>query len=38
VQAALFESGRRSGNERPASALAMLSDRAERRLKLIQDA
>jgi NTE family protein len=38
VQAALFESGRRSGNDRPASALAMLSDRAERRLKLIQDA
>jgi NTE family protein len=38
VQAALLETGRRSGHDRSASALAMLSDRATRRLRLIRGA
>jgi NTE family protein len=38
VQAALLETGARSGNDRAASALAMLNERAARRLRLIREA
>jgi NTE family protein len=38
VQAALLETGERTGRDRSASALAMLTDRAARRLRLIRGA